>query len=531
MPLEVFYSYSHEDEKLRDRLEKQLALLKRTGLIVSWHDRRIDAGQEWSKQIDAHVRSAHIILLLISADFIASDYCCAVEMQIALERHGKHEAVVIPVILRPVDWSTAPFARLQALPRDGKPITKWENEDEAFADVARGIRDVVSRFEGSAQDRSAVKELIDRFVPEPRVVDAAIPSHIVKEMGTRLLVLIRLANSSGLKGILLAEEDTEARPEDVRSRPFKVVFPLGPSGRPDPLKVTVKLTSPDFSPAEQAKNILVPPDSDSEVCPFMLTPRRTGRLTVLVELQWEDVVRGHRSLLTKCVAEATEVPAPAEMNLVQMHVSVRADPGGDLIAGAAPAQTQPAASGRSPGYPRQNEDADMFTRSTPQVARSSTDYPREYEDRAVEATPRVSASSARTSVPASISRTTSPLLKPIIVAIIGAVPVILIGYWQLHPQHPVPTSAVIAGRVIDATLGVGVSQAAISLAGRPETYLTDDNGNFRVRMVTQPPRDGVRVQVKKDGCTTLDQLVHPSAENLMLQLHCAPSAPDRNNSQ
>src|SRR5216683_2118639 len=147
MPLEVFFSYSHEDEKLRDKLEKQLALLQRQGLIVSWHDRGIGAGEEWRDQIDAHVRSAHVILLLISADFIASDYCYGVEMQIALERQRKHEAVVIPVILRPVDWTGAPFAKLQALPRGGIPVTKWDDQDEAFTDVARGIREVVTRFQ------------------------------------------------------------------------------------------------------------------------------------------------------------------------------------------------------------------------------------------------------------------------------------------------------------------------------------------------------------------------------------------------
>jgi hypothetical protein len=317
------YSYCHEDEKLRDKLKKQLSLLQRRGLIVGWHDRRIGAGQEWREQIDAHVRSAHIILLLVSADFIASDYCYGVEMQIALERHGKHEAVVIPVILRTVDWSSAPFAHLQAVPRDGKPVTKWDDEDAAFADVARGIREVVARFQPSAPgDAAGSPSLLDRFIPKPRVVDAAIPSHIVKELGTRLLVLIRLPDSPGLRGILQTEEDDEARPEDVRSRPFNVVFPLGPTGKPDPLKVTVKLTSPDFSPSEQAKNVFVPPEADSEVCPFMLTPKRIGRLTVLVELQWEDAVRGHRSLLTKCVAEATDVPVQAEMNVVQLHMAV-----------------------------------------------------------------------------------------------------------------------------------------------------------------------------------------------------------------
>jgi hypothetical protein len=244
-------------------------------------------------------------------------------MQIALERQAKHEAVVIPVILRPVDWSYAPFTDLQALPRDGRPITKWADEDDAFADVASSIREVVARFEPSAPvARPDPGLLVDRLVPKPRVVDAAIPSHVVKDLGTELLVLIRLPDSPGLRGILQGEEEFEAQPEDVRSRPFNVVFPLGPTGRPEPLKVTVRVTSPDFSPPDQAKNIFVPPEKDSEVCPFMLTPIRVGRLTVLVELEWEDAVRGFRSLLTRCVAEATEVPAEREMNLVQMHVAV-----------------------------------------------------------------------------------------------------------------------------------------------------------------------------------------------------------------
>src|SRR5262249_40567585 len=149
-----------------------------------------------------------------------SDYCYGVEMEVALERHRKHEAVLIPVILRPVDSSGAPFANLQALPRDGKPVTKWANLDEAFLDVARGIQEIVARFrppEPKYPTRSSL--LVDKFIPEPRVVDAAIPSHIVKDLGTKLLVLIRLPDSPGLRGILQTEEDTEARPEDARSTP------------------------------------------------------------------------------------------------------------------------------------------------------------------------------------------------------------------------------------------------------------------------------------------------------------------------
>src|SRR5579862_3836227 len=139
-PIELFYSYSHKDEKLREKLETHLALLKRQGVIADWHDRKITAGQEWSNKIDEHLNTAQIILLLVSADFLASDYCYDVEMKRAIERHETGEAYVIPIILRPCDWHSAPFGKLQALPRDAKPIRQWADRDAAFLDVIQGIR-------------------------------------------------------------------------------------------------------------------------------------------------------------------------------------------------------------------------------------------------------------------------------------------------------------------------------------------------------------------------------------------------------
>src|SRR5262249_48477005 len=115
----------------------------RQGVIQTWHDRNINAGDDWKQQIDDNLNTATVILLLISADFLASDYCYEIEMQRALERHNAGEARVIPVILRPVDWHSAPFGTLQALPTDTKPITLWTNHDEAYANVAQGVRQAV----------------------------------------------------------------------------------------------------------------------------------------------------------------------------------------------------------------------------------------------------------------------------------------------------------------------------------------------------------------------------------------------------
>lgn len=141
----VFFSYSHADEDLRDQLEVQLSMLKRQGIIETWHDRRIGAGNVIDGSIDSNMESSSIILLLVSPDFLASDYCYDREMIRAMERHADGSAKVIPVILRPCDWHGAPFGKLLAVPTDGKPVTKWPDRDSAFLEVARAIRDCVDQ--------------------------------------------------------------------------------------------------------------------------------------------------------------------------------------------------------------------------------------------------------------------------------------------------------------------------------------------------------------------------------------------------
>lgn len=149
----VFFSYSHDDETYRDQLEKHLAMLKHQGLIETWHDRRIAAGAPIDDTVAEELESADFILLLVSASFLASQYCYSREMRRAMERHETGTARVVPVIVRPCDWHTAPFGKLRAVPKDGKPITSWPNYDEAYADVAREIRSVVER-EAAMQARA-----------------------------------------------------------------------------------------------------------------------------------------------------------------------------------------------------------------------------------------------------------------------------------------------------------------------------------------------------------------------------------------
>jgi TIR domain-containing protein len=136
----LFISYSHRDEELRQQLETHLAMLKRAGVIDVWHDRRIVAGEHLDNTIDENLENADVVLLLVSPDFLASDYCYEREMKRAMERHVAGEVRVIAVILRHCDWSSAPFGRLTALPKNARPITKWPDRDEAFLDVVTGIK-------------------------------------------------------------------------------------------------------------------------------------------------------------------------------------------------------------------------------------------------------------------------------------------------------------------------------------------------------------------------------------------------------
>ncbi|MGB3612749.1 MAG: toll/interleukin-1 receptor domain-containing protein [Elainellaceae cyanobacterium] len=142
-PIEVFISYSHKDEDLKNELYVHLANLRRQGKITPWQDRAIEAGDEWDAEIKARLESAGIILLLITPRFIASEYCFDKEMQRAMARHEEGTARVIPVIMKPCDWQGTPFSKLQVLPKDAKPVVSWGDQDEALLDVVRGLRRVV----------------------------------------------------------------------------------------------------------------------------------------------------------------------------------------------------------------------------------------------------------------------------------------------------------------------------------------------------------------------------------------------------
>lgn len=152
----VFISYSHKDEEFRAELDGHMALLRREQLVDIWSDHCIRPGEALDPAISAELEAADLVLMLVSKDFIQSNYCFDVEMTRALARHAAGEAEVVPIILRPCDWESSPLGKLKALPKDAKPVTKWPSFDDAFLDVVKQLRAMLTALhKGRAPAKSA----------------------------------------------------------------------------------------------------------------------------------------------------------------------------------------------------------------------------------------------------------------------------------------------------------------------------------------------------------------------------------------
>lgn len=159
MTISVFLSYSHADESFKDEFKKHAAPLRRNEIISSWDDREILAGQEWESEIITNLETAELILLMISPDFLDSNFCYDREMKIAVERHNSGSAIVIPIILKNCDWGDTEFAKLQGLPKDAKAISTWEDRDTAWLDVIKGIKKSIEELK--KKDNALTKPIFE----------------------------------------------------------------------------------------------------------------------------------------------------------------------------------------------------------------------------------------------------------------------------------------------------------------------------------------------------------------------------------
>jgi hypothetical protein len=202
-PLSLFCSYAREDESHRHLMRQHLTPMQHEGLIEPWDDLEILPGTEWDAAIAAQLETVSLVVLLISPAFVASKYCWGPEMHIALERHVAGLARVVPVIVRPVDWTGAPFAKLQVVPRNARPVTLWKSRDSAWLDVAQGIRrtatDLTAKLATQPPKRHAA---IVRARPAPteppsRSEAAGEASRTIYDAGTKHEIRGRIVRAEG----------------------------------------------------------------------------------------------------------------------------------------------------------------------------------------------------------------------------------------------------------------------------------------------------------------------------------------------
>ncbi len=143
MPSKIFISYTHKDEAFKDELIIQLKVLQRDGHIATWHDRQIAPGQAWDAAIKSALDNAAIIVFLVSADFLASDYIHDVEIKKAFERYHAKQCKIVPIIIRPCHFQDTEIGGLQALPKNAKPISIWSDRDEAWYDVLVQLKKII----------------------------------------------------------------------------------------------------------------------------------------------------------------------------------------------------------------------------------------------------------------------------------------------------------------------------------------------------------------------------------------------------
>lgn len=149
--IKAFISYSHHDKEYCKELEKHLSVLKRNKKIQTWTDQKLIPGDEWNELISKEISEADLILLLISPDFLASDFCYEIEMNAAILRHTNNQARVIPIFIRFCDWNGTPFTKLQSLPSGGKPVKDWADIDKAFLNVVEGIKKALDSIDSDCK--------------------------------------------------------------------------------------------------------------------------------------------------------------------------------------------------------------------------------------------------------------------------------------------------------------------------------------------------------------------------------------------
>ncbi len=186
----IFVSYSHRDADARARLETHLAPLKREG-VTTWFDGDLNAGDKLDTGIARALRNAHVFVGLLSPDYLASNYCWKIEYKRAMGRRANGTMRVVAVVLRPCDWKSTTAAGFKLLPEDGREVTRWRSADDAFLNVAQGIRRVVAdvrkQMAAAAASPAPRKRVAPKAVSKPSAKRVTVAKPEASRAGTRVV--------------------------------------------------------------------------------------------------------------------------------------------------------------------------------------------------------------------------------------------------------------------------------------------------------------------------------------------------------
>lgn len=299
-PVSVFCSYAHKDFPIVEELRRHLSPLDRSGLIKFWYDRQIGAGDEWRSEIDEHLEASEVVLLLISSDFVASNYCYEIEAGRALARHNSGDAIVIPIMARYVDIEGLPIADLQVVPGPNKPLVGTAiTIDKAFADVCARIRSVIEQVYMHRLGRLSGASK-PSFLNEDRELEGAIAHEISVGEYREVVVRIRTSFSQSLKAII----DVDGRGQysccgpDVRSTSFIAKYQVTAADEVTPLHYRLSLFAPSLIAEQKEKELVIDPQRDFGPVTFLVKAEREGRHPLRVNLYRNRVEVAETFLLT-----------------------------------------------------------------------------------------------------------------------------------------------------------------------------------------------------------------------------------------
>ncbi len=323
----IFISYSHQDAIWLDHLQTMLAPLTRTRALSLWSDEDIRAGALWRDEIGKALSAAKAAVLLVSPNFLASDFIVNQELPPLLMAAREKGLTILWIAVSDSMYRETAISEYQALNDPANPLDSLTPSalNRELVKIAEQIKEVVNAAEAHA-DAPTPPPVRGKPMQQERALDAALPKRVQVGKSAELLVMIRRSDSPGLRAVVEVEADSRFAKEDVRCKPFPLEFPVSFSGQAQPVDVVVSVNSPDFDPPSQSRKLRIPPDGDTEVCSFLMTPRSAGELLLNIEVLKDDIHRASKTLRTE--AQPSGVPvAPAGYVLVSIPLVAMAQEG------------------------------------------------------------------------------------------------------------------------------------------------------------------------------------------------------------